>query len=903
MAYMALDWNDLLVSYLHDPPDKALDIRGHESRAASYAGAAVSREVTRSELHGLEDQLAAIAERLPMPTAGASGERGVSAEDGRLPTRHPISGHELFLSGCELDARGTLGVFNDLASGIDDPRVRFLTYWRLLRERLTHLHSRYDRLPADTRLPDHTIWNHMDIAAGLRAALSGTSGMAFLSFALGPVQPFIASARSVRDLWTGSAILSWLTFQGMLPVVEELGPTAVVFPALCGAPFLDLWLRAHGVDKVVEPGVEQRLIPAIPNRFLAVVPWGPNGSVGRALAKRCEDSARDKWKDLTEAVRAELRKQVSTEFPLWDALWSDQVEHYFDIRTALLPERDCGDREIASLLSRADFASAQPNAAKVRGLADALPEQHRPSYDQKSAGRWQAQVQLSARVMEALRAIRHVPPSIGRAEASEQFPAKCSLMGSYEQMGPAGLDDSRNFWQEAARKISIYGVRLRSQERFCAIALTKRFAAPAFFAKELGVPVSALRFPDTATVAAAEWLEKEAGEIDPEEIRRECGEWSGQWLHWPRQDFDRDDVCPVDVWERIKAARSRLGKEGKPQRPPAYYSILAMDGDNLGQWLRGEKAPTVREVLHSRIREYYGGLPQASEGLNAKRPLGPALHMALSEALTNFALRVAPPIVQRHFGTLIYSGGDDLLALLPTRTALACADELKRAYRGERTEIADGQAAMRRRLANNGAVEGYYRLADGREALVMGPKATISAGLAVVHYKEDLRQALTAARDAMKAAKRAGRDALQLAVCRRSGAHDSAPCDWNAISQIERWVEAFASGASDRWAYHLRAEVPTLEGLPLEAIQAEIRRQVGRAEDQTRSLLAGNTTEDAGALIAKAFDDYRETRSKRAVATAHRRSPGREDFLGPFLRDFITLVQSASFLARGRENE
>ena len=28
--------------------------------------------------------------------------------------------------------------------------------------------------------------------------------LAFLSFSLGPVQSFIASARTVRDLWTGS---------------------------------------------------------------------------------------------------------------------------------------------------------------------------------------------------------------------------------------------------------------------------------------------------------------------------------------------------------------------------------------------------------------------------------------------------------------------------------------------------------------------------------------------------------------------------------------------------------------------------------------------------------------------------------------------------------------------------
>jgi CRISPR-associated protein Cmr2 len=34
---MAVNWSDLLLAYLHDPPDKALSIRGHVPRARDYA--------------------------------------------------------------------------------------------------------------------------------------------------------------------------------------------------------------------------------------------------------------------------------------------------------------------------------------------------------------------------------------------------------------------------------------------------------------------------------------------------------------------------------------------------------------------------------------------------------------------------------------------------------------------------------------------------------------------------------------------------------------------------------------------------------------------------------------------------------------------------------------------------
>ena len=52
--------------------------------------------------------------------------------------------------------------------------------------------------------------------------------------------------------------------------------------------------------------------------------------------------------------------------------------------------------------------------------------------------------------------------------------------------------------------------------------------------------------------------------------------------------------------------------------------------------------------------------------------------------------------------------------------------------------------------------ENWLNDADGTERLLMGPRATLSAGLAVVHYKEDLRFALDEARKAEKRAKKRG---------------------------------------------------------------------------------------------------------------------------------------------------
>ena len=179
----------------------------------------------------------------------------------------------------------------------------------------------------------------------------------------------------------------------------------------------------------------------------------------------------------------------------------------------------------------------------------------------------------------------------------------------------------------------------------------------------------------------------------------------------------------------------------------------------------------------------------------------------------------------------------------------------------------------------------------------MGPKASLSAGLSVVHYKEDLRFALDSARNAEKAAKQAGRDAVQIMVCRRSGEHDSAFLDWDSVALIQRWIDAFRKGASDRWAYHLRAELHVLSGMPTEAIQAEVIRQMDRSERQTRGAFGENHKESAGERIAQDLLAYLEMRKRRVLKLGL----SQDEVVSAALKDFITLCQTASFLTRGRD--
>jgi CRISPR-associated protein Cmr2 len=173
---------------------------------------------------------------------------------------------------------------------------------------------------------------------------------------------------------------------------------------------------------------------------------------------------------------------------------------------------------------------------------------------------------------------------------------------------------------------------------------------------------------------------------------------------------------------------------------------------------------------------------------------------------------------------------------------------------------------------------------------MMGPEATVSGGLALVHYKYDLRQALDAARDAEKKAKGACKDALGIKVCRRSGEHSQAVCPWDRVPWLVKLTEAFKEGASDRFAYHLARELPTLEALPPEAVAAEIGRLAGRTEQGSRLKLTGKEKpREAGAVAAEWFEAYRQAMDKRGMQTAEA------------LKAFVVLCQAAAFLARGRD--
>lgn len=199
--------------------------------------------------------------------------------------------------------------------GEQDWRKILLAYWRFGPE-LTEdsdngkLGALWQQLPADTRVPDHSIWDHLDLTSAFAGAFAADPNeeAALLAMSIGPVQPFIAAARTTSDLWAGSHLLARLSWEAMRAVCEELGPDAILFPRLRGIPQVDLWLRdqLYLPDELFKKCEWNRgatdsnplFSAALPNRFVAVVP----ASRARALAEAVQSRVRGWLQNLGEDV-------------------------------------------------------------------------------------------------------------------------------------------------------------------------------------------------------------------------------------------------------------------------------------------------------------------------------------------------------------------------------------------------------------------------------------------------------------------------------------------------------------------------------------------------------------------------------------------------------------------------
>ena len=894
---MPIDWKLKIQTFLHDPFDKPLVLfekgtSGHELRAKELLGILGIEEKWPSEVKEADWN------------ASAANRVWLVKPDGHEPQvdfikhpalRHPLSGtsYDLSQQGGSLEKstfdapkvnafvekakKSVQNSLQKLKSELQDDYKRlFFAIWRCVPETLIEkgdeeyeLGQLWTLLPADTRLPDHSIWEHLSTASAIATALPNP---ALFLFTIGPVQSFIETARKTRDLWMGSYLLSFLIWQAIEVVAEEFGPDAILFPSLWGQPLVDRWLKEKGVSNLPDahPSLLER--PTFPNRFLAILPK----ENAKETAEKCKNKVQNIWGAIGRSVREKIENEEPSlkENQNWQAIWERQISDAFQTFWISLPwekdvdsglkllgkwieKKQSGDDLISFLGElKNTYEQLEKNSSKPGML-------YGPYYDLLERG-------MGARKLTRLFSQKEEPGF------------KCSLCGIRQALSKEAQPsyaELHEFWKKIPPKFQNQ-ILPNGREKLCAVCLTKRLCSASYFEKN-GYLAQNARFSSTSTVAVSAFmlniLEKiQEGNCELEIALRnlnnavsaymqavglnkdsyactkvyklaqklaleDCVRLDGDWFFeetylQETQENELGGKLSSDEIERLgnakKALKSflELAEKEKIFKPPKYFAILYMDGDEMGKWLSGEKAPQLGDTLHRQIS------PNSLDSrlarlLEKRRPLAPSIHSAISRSLANFSLHVVSHIVEeRYAGKVVYAGGDDVIAMVPLEDLLDVLHELRFSFSG--VNIIDN---------GNFRTGGGFVFLKGKLYMMMGEEAEASIGAAIAHHSHSLSHILEEARRAERNAKNElGRNAFSIALLKRSGGvsniglkffsnlHDSVRYTVPLLKDILRFYRSDEVQLSPKLGYHIAEEA--LLGFPgdKEAPKKELKRILAR---------------------------------------------------------------------------
>jgi CRISPR-associated protein Cmr2 len=529
-----------------------------------------------------------------------------------------------------------------------------------------------------------------------------------------------------------------------------------------------------GADNVLYPRrVETKHPQSLPNKLIARMPAGQAQSV----AQEAEKKIRETWQQVAKPVRGKLDGWAAVDEE-WQKMWDAQLTQ--------LPE--------------------------IYWTVTSWPEGQ--SYEQV--------YNQAGQDFDARKRLRNFEPIKERGR-------KCTVCGERAALHRED-ETARAYWATIAVKVGEAKLRPDGKEQLCAVCAVKRFGelgqerfpsvsemaavpfkqailqqlqgenvdlhAHSSLVTVLEQLTQALALSDTQTISqdVILALAKMLDDTLWKDLAGRILSYDGEWLFpetYERKLAEIGASSPQsqsmrqakELVQKLADVAQHLGFT--PPRPSPYYALLVADGDRMGK----------------QIRE------AASEG--------PEKHIAISEALADFAGDQVYRIVQdKYAGRVVYAGGDDVMAFLPLPTALAAADGLRRAYAAKMAGLLE--------------------------------TPTLSAGIAIAHHLSPLSEVLQAARQAEHAAKdEYDRNAIAVAFHKRGGAPVTMAAKWEfgdsqvsvgLLLDIQRRFAAVSDpdqkeqGLSLGVAHTLLEEARFLGGgVPEEARQAEVERLLYRA--------------------------------------------------------------------------
>jgi CRISPR-associated protein Cmr2 len=250
-----------------------------------------------------------------------------------------------------------------------DARKVFWWLWRCLPMATCKAFDNDESLllvPAETRLPDSSIWDHASITAALAGALTGPNLTQkdlerwnqdsqkelphLVSFTFTPIQELIKASRKMRDFWAGSWILHYLSARVCWALAWKYGPDSVLYPSLFQQPLIDHWLLnglpnsdfngwasdknnqdAAFKDYIASPQEAQLLTAGFPNVIVMLLPE----SKVQAAMQQAKAVLKEEWLRLGNLVFKNLHTErhwmpgLTEEHKTWSGWLDSQWQTYW----------------------------------------------------------------------------------------------------------------------------------------------------------------------------------------------------------------------------------------------------------------------------------------------------------------------------------------------------------------------------------------------------------------------------------------------------------------------------------------------------------------------------------------------------------------------------------------------
>ncbi len=284
----------------------------------------------------------------------------------------------------------------------DDPKKVYWWLWRCYTEQIgQNLNAPIiSLLPAETRLPDGSLWSHTTITSALAGALAGyyqdenypQKGKSFTRshphlaiFSFSPVQDAIKSSRKMRDFWAGSWLLHYLAAKVCYAIAAKYGPDIFLYPCLYNQPLIDLWLKQNYPDLgLKQPSLNKLLTAGFPNVLVMILPnnGDKNNKFITGVMTFAKETLKNEWKTIGRLTLKFLQNHKQ-----WQEInpntWDNWLDHQWEIYWSATPIGNLNEDLAKSPNKKEDYAPWKEQQNKFTTLKENLfPESEQDFFNQ-----------------------------------------------------------------------------------------------------------------------------------------------------------------------------------------------------------------------------------------------------------------------------------------------------------------------------------------------------------------------------------------------------------------------------------------------------------------------------------------------------------------------------------------